>query len=1418
MSAVRSDVKDRPARLKSIQDIVKLAVLSSVRVKAHVVSADEREGGLRNLLNFGHSIGHAFEGILAPQILHGECVSIGMVLEAVLARYLGKLSGGSVSRLTKCLASYDLPVSPKDPLVKSRSAGKECSVEALMTVMGVDKKNDGNKKRIVILSKIGQTSERQASVVADADIRVVLSSAIMVNPEKRITHNVAIAPPGSKSISNRALIMAALGTGTCKITNLLHSDDTEVMLDAITKLGGASFSWADDRDTLLLTGNGGRLTSSDDELYLGNAGTASRFLTAVATLVNPAKKDFSILTGNKRMKERPIGPLVDTLTKNGASIEYLQNEGSLPLKVLAGQGMAGGDIELEATISSQYVSALLMAAPYAKQPVTLRLIGGRPISQLYIDMTTAMMASFGVNVTKSTKQDHTYHIPQGVYQNPKHYEVESDASSATYPLALAAINGTTCTITNIGSDSLQGDSRFAVDVLRPMGCRVSQTPQSTTVTGPPKGHLKSIKHVDMEPMTDAFLTASVLAAVANGPNGNNATRISGIANQRKKECNRIQAMEDELAKFGVSCSQFEDGIEVIGISYKTLQEAKSGVHCYDDHRIAMSFSVLATATPFPTLIQERECVGKTWPGWWDCLHDKFGVLLEGVELESLSHTNMLKPEYRKSIILIGMRGAGKTTTGKLASEALGWPLLDLDTHLEEIEHQTIPEIIEQSGWEGFRQLELDLLQKTLRKHPTGRILACGGGIVETSDARDLLIDYHAQGGLVILVHRNIDDIMAFLRQDKTRPAYVDDMRSVWQRRERWYHECSNHQYYSQSHGLGSRSELSEPSEPLNLSEHSQLADLSALSESSELSKPSESSRQTSYNYDPRMVSSVAKPQKSLMAFLKFVTGRSDRLTAIKSQSQSFFLSLTAPDISQMAEKIEALEVGHDALELRVDLLQGTGLDFVATQLSMLQNRTSLPIIFTVRTQGQGGRFPTENDDEARALLELGLRMGVEFLDLELQYPESFLESIIKIKGHTRIIASHHDPQGSLSWKNGSWVPHFNKALRFGDVIKLVGVAQEQSDNADLLQFRKWAEAAHADKPIIAINMGQKGQLSRIQNTFMTPVTHPNLIQAAPGQLSAAQIRTALALHGVLKPKQYYLFGKPISHSPSPALHNAFFEVTGLPHHYGITHDVGQCETHEVAPLKAIIEDPMFGGASVTIPLKQKVAVFLDEVSPAVEAIGAVNTIIADPHLKSKMKKTRQYLKGDNTDWQGMRFVLENAGAESANGSALIVGGGGTARAAIYALHAMGYAPLYLVGRSPDKMQELSKSFPEEYDLQVLSLSEASRLSPPQVTIGTIPADNPIDPATLEILTKIFNKPSSTTPTTATNPDSDVNSTRPILLEMAYKPALTPLMQIAESAGWKTIPGADVLIAQGIFAFKEWTGGIEPTFAMGKVRV
>lgn len=328
---------------------------------------------------------------------------------------------------------------------------------------------------------------------------------------------------------------------------------------------GAKFSWEDGGETLVVEGGSGALSvpQNNKEIYLGNAGTAARFLTTVCTLVQSASASDgarTVITGNARMKQRPIGPLVDALRANGSDITYLESSGCLPLSI-APLGLKGGRIQLSASVSSQYVSSILLCAPYAQDEVVLELVGDQVISQPYIDMTIAMMRKFGIVVQREVEEGtrrllDVYRIPKGTYINPEMYEIESDASSATYPLAIAAITGTTCTISNIGSGSLQGDARFAKDVLERMGCIVEQSETRTSVTGPPRGMLKAIGTVDMEPMTDAFLTASVLAAVAARPvsedqKEQNVTRIIGIANQRVKECNRIQAMIDQLGRFAL---------------------------------------------------------------------------------------------------------------------------------------------------------------------------------------------------------------------------------------------------------------------------------------------------------------------------------------------------------------------------------------------------------------------------------------------------------------------------------------------------------------------------------------------------------------------------------------------------------------------------------------------------------------------------------------------------------------------------------------------------------------------------------------------------------------------------------------------------------------------------------------------------
>lgn len=1312
------------------EDLVK-TVLESIRVKAQVVSSDEKEAGLRNLLNFGHTIGHAFEAILTPQALHGECVSIGMIKEAELSRYLGILSPVSVARLSKCLAAYGLPTSVDDKLFLKKIGHKRHDLELglLLKKMAIDKKNDGSKIKCVLLDTIGKCYQEKAHQISPEDLGFVMTDEVFVHPfpESKSTESTVVVPPGSKSISNRALILAALGTGTVRIKNLLHSDDTKHMLDAVSALQGAQISTEDGGETIVVTGNGGKLLSTNNELYLGNAGTASRFLTTVAALVEVSSNGpkHVVLTGNARMQERPIGPLVDALTANGSSIQYLNREGSLPLKIEAGKRFNGGRIELAATISSQYVSSILMGAPYAQEPVTLSLVGGKPISQLYIDMTIAMMKNFGVEVVKSTTEEHTYHIPKATYKNPEEYVIESDASSATYPLAFAAMTGTSCTVPNIGFTSLQGDAKFAVDVLRPMGCTVEQTETSTTVVGPPRGQLKPLATVDMEPMTDAFLTASVVAAIANS---SQSTSITGIANQRVKECNRIEAMVTQLAKFGVLANELPDGIEIHGIDYRKLKIPQGrGVGTYDDHRVAMSFSLLAGMCSQPVLIQERSCTGKTWPGWWDVLHTKFNAKLTGHDVPSVPKT---KRNGRNSIVVIGMRASGKTTLSQWLASFLGFEFLDLDHLLEKKLGVDIRDFVKEKGWDEFRKEEALLAKECFSQYRQGYVLATGGGIVEGAEARASLVLYYESGGIVLHLHRDLGDTMTFLSADTTRPAYAEEIKDVWLRREKWYHECSNFHFYS--------------SRCSNASEFGRL-------------------------------------RTSFINYVKMITGIEEPVLPARA---SRFVSLTFPNLAPVSDKLEAVTAGCDAVELRVDLLEDYSSTFVAEQTAIIRKYLNIPIIFTVRTVSQGGKIPDEDLETIERLSLLAIKLGVVYLDLQLTYPSKTIDKILSANVFTKIIASFHDPKREFPWKEPEWDNRFQQAINIGaDIVKLVGSAQLVQDNIDLESFRQ----LHTSRPLIAINMGEQGKLSRVLNPVLTPVTSDTLTEkAAPGQLTVSEINGIANQIGLLSAKSFWVIGKPIQHSRSPPLHNAGYKCLGLPHKF---------DTFESDDAKKVFEKLMkksdFGGLAITMPLKLDIMKYVDELSEAAKTIGAVNTVCL------VKKDNHQIFVGDNTDWVGINNSFAKFGAYgSSTQCGLVVGGGGTSRAAVFALHQMGCKKIYMINRTASKVHDIKKSLPEEYGIEVLDSEELVNLADPvTLAVSCIPADKPIEAQLLKYLETLLAKGSENS-----------HGVTPTLLEAAYKPRVTPIMELAQDKfKWTVVPGVEMLVHQGERQFELHTG-------------
>lgn len=599
-------------------------------------------------------------------------------------------------------------------------------------------------------------------------------------PSSQTSYSVSV--PGSKSISNRILFLAAMAHGTCRITGLLQSEDTEVMQTAMSSLG-ATLQW--DGKDILVTGTGGQIRGVE-ELYLANAGTATRFLTTAMCLVKEATHCTTIL-GSKRAEARPQDALIAALNKNGMRVESVNANGCVPLRVFGG-GFKGGKMILEGKVSSQYVSSVLLSAPFAESPLDLTLLESDPTSILYIEMTLQNMRQFGVEVQRPAIN--RFIVPNTIgYKAPAVYAIEGDASSATYALASAALRpGVSVTVLNVGSKSLQGDAKFCM-LLQKMGCVVQQTATTTTVTGPKK--LKALGKVNMADLTDAFLTLAVVAAFADGE-----TEITGIANQHQKECDRIAAMVCEFSKVGIHAINLADGIKIFGREFNKANSTKVVpiIETYDDHRIAMAFSLFGLKSS--VVICDKDCTAKTYPEYWDVAAKHLGFTLE-------EHTEPTIDYADKSIIVIGMRGAGKSTCAKAAVDALSfykdpsiaWKLVDIDLELEKLLNLSCADIVTQYGWDGFRTKEAELLKYVLQENPSHTVIACGGGIVETNTVRAILKSYT---GPVVYIDRQIYDIEQDLQKvtvSSARPNYENEsLRTVHQRREPWFKECSNYDF------------------------------------------------------------------------------------------------------------------------------------------------------------------------------------------------------------------------------------------------------------------------------------------------------------------------------------------------------------------------------------------------------------------------------------------------------------------------------------------------------------------------------------------------------------------------------------------------------------------------------------------------
>lgn len=421
--------------------------------------------------------------------------------------------------------------------------------------------------------------------------------------------SVTVTVPGSKSLTNRALICAAMAKGTSVLSGVLESEDTEVMIQAWQALG-LSLSWDRDKERVEISGCEGNPPCREANLFVANSGTSIRFLTAALATMRGRYE----LDGVSRMRERPIGDLISGLSALGAKVESTNSQrADCPPVLIEGGGLRGGKTAVAGNVSSQFLSGLLMAAPYASSSVEVEVLG-ELVSRPYVDMTVSIMRDFGVNVEE---RESVFSISAPATYKGREYRIEPDASAASYFFGIAAITGGTIRVQGLDFQSLQGDVNF-VKVLELMGCRVSSQPGFIELAG---GELHGVD-VDMNSISDTVQTLAPVALLAKGP-----TRVRGVAHNRHKETDRIGDLACELRKFGVRVDEHDDGLTIYPIENREYMFDRSRepiyIDTYRDHRMAMGMGILGLIIP-NVIIRDPRCTTKTFPKYFETVADLVG--------------------------------------------------------------------------------------------------------------------------------------------------------------------------------------------------------------------------------------------------------------------------------------------------------------------------------------------------------------------------------------------------------------------------------------------------------------------------------------------------------------------------------------------------------------------------------------------------------------------------------------------------------------------------------------------------------------------------------------------------------------------------------------------------------------------------
>ncbi|CAG9313027.1 unnamed protein product [Blepharisma stoltei] len=1212
--------------LKNDSQLLLKVISTSIQHKVDIVIQDELDKSLRQVLNFGHTIGHAIEAELDGFWNHGFCVSVGIIKEIEAAFMMGKTEI-EIDEIKEILKQYELPIEiPK------------MNTDKLLMKMNLDKKKLGKEIPILVPTEIGKIPTEALKCDAKL-IKCILEDDI--RPKGIPDFSASLEVSGSKSITNRVLLISSLAEGTTIIKNSLEADDTKVMMKSLQTLGiGDHIKTA---DGWIITGKIPKNNPQEKEIYIGNAGTAARFLTAVCLLL----ENDTVIKGSSRMNERPISDLSEALNNAENRVEFIENQNHFPIRVKGG-GFNGGIIELKSKISSQFVSAILIAAPLFRSETTLILTNldenEEPVSASYIEMTIKVMNIFGAQVEKISNREYKIY-PTG-YKSPGEFIVEPDACSLSYFIALSVLHKKPITISRINLNSVQGELEF-LNVIEAMGATIRCYNNSIVVT---PNDLKPVT-VNMNRCTDSFITAAIIMACTEG-----VSIITGIANQRVKECNRIKAVIAGLQKVGVYSEELEDGIKIYGNSADLLF-GNYEIETYDDHRIAMAFGVLSTVIKGGIVIKRKNVVNKTFPEFWKILREC------GIEYKSTQK----KRKKPKSLVLIGMRGIGKSSIAWKYAEETGWEFLDIDTIIaNDLKVESLRDWIYNHGILAFRELEFATLSKIIRKERV--IISTGGGIIENPKSLTLLKAFYP----VIWMKSSISNIAENIENDENLNRISGDIEETYAFRKPLYKQVHDFKFY----------------------------------------------------YFFRDIDEV------FGSFLTF-TKRILEEKAPLPNDFSYFGCISSFSNGKLSEYIRN-NSNIAGYEIRIDCL--SSLKEALQLLSCIREISdSLQIILTLRTAQQGGKY---NGNDYWKILHKIISWSPDFIDVEfaptIDWKHNYNEFLQKCIS-PRIILSYH----SHNTENLKEI-HYMMTQTKPDILKFISPSFEKLPSPGFQRT-------------IHFTMGKENIITRVQNASTNYVSLSEKL--AEGQLTFEEIQNfQFSLNISPSLFKFYVIGNDVKKSPSPFLFNSIFEEKKIPYNYSVM------ETQALEPIIHMIKSRECLGGSVTIPFKEEIMQYLDFLTDDAKELGAVNTLM----------KHNGKLIGDNTDWLGIYCPIVELGRKFEK--AVILGAGGTCKAALYALRKLKVREIWIWNRSEARLQGIN------WPNKTTNLNLASGA---ELIISTLPGIAEVDLPWL-------------------NPAT-------VILEAAYFPPETYISRQATIAGSLRISALTMFVYQAYYQYQYFTG-------------